>query len=142
MVVRKGRGLRSRERTAERHPYNLRLFHLNEGLPSLALLRTEIQDMVDVLMGRLPPPINVNNVEAMLEVADAYFARASEITMLIQRAEAQGNASDSYKKFRTGELRTVMEMFKRTADLGSRRITVRGQRIDAERLGRDSRFST
>jgi hypothetical protein len=123
------------------HEHHLRLFHLNEGLPSLTLLRAELQDMWDVLLGRKEPPIPVRRVEALMEVADAYFARASEITAMIQRKEAEGLATPSYRKFRTGELRTFMDMAKRAADLGSRRITVTGQRIDAERTGRDTRFN-
>jgi hypothetical protein len=128
-------------RSSSSHPHHLRLFHLNEGLPALPVLQSEIQDMWDVLMGREPPPIPVHRVEAMMEVADAYFARASEITALIQQAEADGLASPSYRKFRTGPLRTFMEVAKRAADLGSRRITVKGQKIEAERTGRDSKFN-
>lgn len=122
--------------------HSLRLFRLEEGLPSLGSLMDEIDSMMDVLMGREPPPVNARYVEAMMECADAYFARASEITMMIQRAERDGRCTKSspYVKFRTGELRTFMEMVKRTGDLGSRRITLKQMEAEAARTGRDSRY--
>lgn len=130
-----------REETPGRSDHHLRLFHLHEGLPALSSLVAEVHDMWDVLLGRMEPPIPSRNVQALMEVADAYFARASEITAMIQRAEREGRLtrSDQYVKFRTGELRTFLDMAKRAADLGSRRITVRGMEIEAARTGRDSR---
>lgn len=114
---------------------------MNEGLPALSSLVAEVSDMWDVLLGRTEPPIRSSGVHALMEVADAYFARASEIAALIQRGEREGTVmkSSNYSKFRTGELRTFLEVAKRASDLGSRRITVRGQQIDSERTGRESR---
>lgn len=120
-------------------PGSLRTFNLGEGLPSLSQLRDELQNMVDVLMGRKRAPVNANRTEAMMEVADAYFARASEIMMMLQKLEADGRIrkGSHHYKFRTGELRTFMEMAKRTADMGSRRITVKQLQFDQERYGKE-----
>lgn len=81
--------------------------------------------MVSVLMGRVEPPVNVG-VGTLMEVAEAYHARASEMDMVIRRAEADGAIlkNSSAYKFRTGELRTFLEMTKRTIDMGSRRVTI------------------
>jgi hypothetical protein len=61
----------------------------------------------------------------LLEYANAVFSRASELTMLLQRAEADGVVVKGSKmyRFRTGELRTFTEMASKAIDLGSRRIT-------------------
>lgn len=125
-----------------RRGQSLRPFSIPEGsLPALSLLKSELMDMWDVLLGNVPPPYNANRVEALMETADAYYARAAYITAMIQRAEQEGvlKRGDAYVSFRSGELRTFMDMAKRAADLGSRRVTVKGQEIEAARLGRDSR---
>ena len=79
---------------------------------------------MDVLLGREAPPFD-NGVMTMLEYASACHARASEMTMQIQRMELDGTVKrgDKLYKFRTGELRTACEVFKRSADMGSRRLT-------------------
>lgn len=117
--------------------HHVRAFRLGDGLPNLTVMRNELLDMTDVLMGREEPPINAG-VSTLLEVADAYFARASEMTMLLQQAEREGTVQrgSAHYKFRTGELRTFMDMAKRASELGSRRITYRQLQIEAERLGR------
>ena len=136
-----GLSKRKLRETDSRRDTHLRLFQLKEGLPSLVALKAELQDMWDVLLGRVEPPIPSRRVEALMEVADAYYARTMEITAQIQRAEQEGTLAkgSAYTKFRTGELRTFADVAKRSADLGSRRITVRGQHMEAARLGRDSR---
>jgi len=118
---------------------SLRPFALPQGLPSLPVLVAEIQGYWDVLMGHLPPPVSANKTEAMMEVADAYYARAQEITAMIQLAEQAGTLQrgSQYSKFRTGALRTFAEVAKKASELGSRRITVRGQQLESERTGRD-----
>lgn len=89
--------------------------------------------MRDVLLGRKDPPI-IRGVLTMMEVGEAYYARASEMTALIQRKEADGIVSkgDRYYKFRTGELRTFMEACKQSIDLGSRRLTYARLEFDME----------
>lgn len=100
----------------------------------------ELQNMTDVLLGRLDPPGVQNPMLQMMEVADAYYARASEITRLLQQAEREGRITrgSAHYKFRTGELRTFMEMAKQAADLGSRRLTAESLRYDMETKGRES----
>ena len=99
----------------------------------------ELADMTDVLLGREDPP--VDGVLSLMEVADAYFARAMELTMLIQQMEREGTVlkGSSHYKFRTGELRTFAEMAKRAADLGSRRLTEENLKFEKSRTGRESK---
>lgn len=80
--------------------------------------------MRDVLMGREEPPVD-RGVLTLMEVADAYFARAKEMEQVILRAEADGNVIKSSKtyKFRTGELRSFIELAKGACEVGSRRVT-------------------
>jgi hypothetical protein len=121
----------------------LRGFDVEVGLGNITAMRVELQDMVDVLTGRVAPPIDAGLL-TLMEVADAYYARASEMTMLIQRQEADadvGKGSLLYK-FRTGELRTFRELAKAATDLGSRRLTKEQLMFEQSRLGRDSRGST
>lgn len=102
----------------------VREIQLGQGLPSLEDATQEIEGYMDVLMGRTPPPIDAGHL-TLMEVADAYFARASEMQYQILKAEREGGVfkGHSYYKFRTGELRTFLELTKRAADLGSRRLT-------------------
>jgi hypothetical protein len=81
--------------------------------------------MRDVLLGRTPPPVD-RGVLTLMEVADAYFARAKEMEMIILRWEADGNVIRGSKtyKFRTGELRSFIELAKGACELGSRRVTL------------------
>lgn len=99
----------------------------------------EIHDMKDVLMGRVEPPID-NGVATLMEVADAYYARAAELTMLIHEREREGIVlrGNPYYKYRTGELKVFMEMCKRAADLGSRRITFEQLQFQKVQRGRES----
>jgi hypothetical protein len=97
---------------------------VGEGLPSVHALWVEISGYMDVLMGRLEPPIDSPYLQLM-EVATAYYARGLEIDALIHHEENNMRAlkgSELYK-FRTGELRSFIELAKRAADLGSRRLT-------------------
>lgn len=70
-----------------------------------------------------------------------YFARASEMTMLIQAAEREGRVlkGTPMYHFRTGELRTFLELAKRAADLGSRRLTQEQLTFEQAIYGRDSK---
>lgn len=127
---------KDRKRTLKQRP-RLRAVPLGHGLPNLTVMRAELLDMTDLLLGRHEAPIDTG-VSTLMEVADSFFARASEMTMLIQEMESDGliNRGDPLYKFRTGELRTFMEMAKKAADLGSRRITYTQMRMEAERVGR------
>ena len=94
-------------------------------MPPLSDLRAEVDEMWDVLLGHVEPPIPAG-VATLMEIAEAYHARVGYIAAGIQRAEADNvvGKGDAYYKFRTGELRTLQEVLKRSIDLGSRRITV------------------
>jgi RNAse (barnase) inhibitor barstar len=102
----------------------LRSFRVNSGLPSLPDLRAELEEYIDVLMGRVQPPIE-NEEMTLMEYANAVYSRAMEVTMLIQRAESEGTVlkGSKYYRFRTGELRTFTELAARCIELGSRRVT-------------------
>lgn len=94
--------------------------------------------MMDVLLGREDPPVQTGT-STLMEVADAYFARSSEIAMLINAAIADGRLTKGsvHDKFRTGELRLFMEVAKKASELGSRRITARQLQLEEQRLGRN-----
>jgi hypothetical protein len=87
-------------------------------------MREELDEYTDVLMGRLSPPIE-NGEMTLLEYANAVYSRAQELTILLQRAESNGTVVKGSKpyKFRTGELRTFVEMANKAIELGSRRVT-------------------
>ena len=109
------------------------------GIPHIDEIRNELDDYTDILMGREEPDHHYGYM-SLMEVADAYFSRAQELTMLIQRAEADGvvTKSSPYYKLRTGELRTFTEMAKRAADLGSRRLSAAQLEFDQATYGRES----
>lgn len=123
------------------HTGKLRAVPLGAGVPALHDLVAELKDMTDVLLGREEPPIDAGHM-TLMEVADAYYARAAELTMLLQQEEREGEIlkGSAHYRFRTGELRTFMEMAKRAADLGSRRLTHESLMMEAIMLGRESRL--
>lgn len=108
----------------------------NFGLVSHGTLQSwydELDEMREVLLGREPPPIDAG-VMTLMEVADAYLSRAKEIEQMILRMEAEGSVlkgARSYK-FRTGELRSFIEMVKSSTELGSRRVTALRLELDME----------
>ena len=127
--------------TTGAHPKgSLRAFRVGEGLPNLTQIQEEIQDYWDVLLGRAEPPVKVRGrTLALMEVADTYFARASEIKAQIHRLEREGKVlrGTPLYQYRVGELATFLDMAKRTADLGSRRLTEASQLAEAEQRGRE-----
>lgn len=118
----------------------LRAVPLGEGVPSITSMVEELQDMTDVLLGREQPPIDAGHL-TLMEVADAYFARASELTMLLQQAEREGTVTkgSAHYKFRTGELRTFLELARRASELGSRRLTEEQLLWEMQQHGRESK---
>lgn len=116
-------------------PFGVRLFEIDNTL-KLGDMKTELQQMTDVLLGREDPPIDVGPM-TLMEVAEAYHARASEMEMAILDAEQRGivKKGENAYRFRTGQLRTFIEMCKRTIDLGSRRITALQIQLEGERRG-------
>ena len=114
----------------------VRSWQLGEGYGSLRKLRDELDEMTDVLLGRADMPVD-NGVMSLMEVSTAYYARASEITNTIHRGEVDGTVAkgSSPYKFRTGELRTFMEMAKVHIELGSRRVTAAKMEFEMETEG-------
>lgn len=104
----------------------------------LSDLQKELDEYWEVLLGHKDSP--VTGTHALQEVADQYYARASEVTALIQRYEADGviEKGSELVKFRTGELRTFREVARAAAELGSRRLTARQVESEQSRLGRES----
>ena len=110
---------------------SLRLVKLGHGIPTLSVLRDELLEYTEVLLGRVEPPID-NGEMTMMEYANAVYSRSLEITMMLQRAEADGQVLKGSKhyKFRTGELRTFTEMALKCIELGSRRVTMARMEYD------------
>ncbi len=97
---------------------------LGLGIGSVDDLRDELLEYADVLLGRQEPPINSPYL-SLAEVATAYYCRAREIEMLIYEAEREGAVLRGMPlyRFRTGALASFIELSKKMADLGSRRLT-------------------
>lgn len=97
---------------------------LNEGLRDVEDLQEELLEYANVLLGRVDPPIDSPYL-SMMELATAYHARALEIEMMIHWEEQQHRVIRGHPlyKFRTGQLRSFIELSKKMADLGSRRLT-------------------
>jgi hypothetical protein len=112
----------------------VRSFRLQDGLPRLAHLRAEIDSYLTVLLGRAEPPVDAEDM-TLMEYANAVYSRAVEINILLQRAEADGEVvkASALYKFRTGELRSFIELASKAIDLGSRRVTAANVRYDARR---------
>lgn len=94
------------------------------GLPDVDDIWQEIHGYMDVLLGREESPIDSPYLN-MLEVSTAYYCRAQEIDALIHAGEREGVIAKGspYYRFRTGELRSFIELSRRCAELGSRRLT-------------------
>lgn len=101
----------------------VRAFHVGAGFDVNAMSR-ELSQYVDILLGRADPPVDAG-VLTLMECAEAFHARAKEMEMEIHEGERMGailKGSGAYR-FRTGKLRSFIEMTKETIDLGSRRVT-------------------
>lgn len=87
-------------------------------------MKDELQVYTDILLGRKPPPIDAG-ILTLMECAEAFHARAKEMEMSLLNGEAEGailKGSGPYR-FRTGALRSFIEMAAKAIDLGSRRVT-------------------
>lgn len=84
----------------------------------------ELDAYTDILLGRVDPPVDLG-VMTLMEVAEAFHARAREMEMTLLELESNGVVMKGTRPyhFRTGKLRSFIEMSKRTIDLGSRRVT-------------------
>jgi hypothetical protein len=97
---------------------------VNINLPKPGDIEDELLEYVDVLLGRVPSPVNSPYL-SLAEVASAYYARAQELDMLIHMEERIGSVTRGHPlyKVRVGALRSFIELSKRMAELGSRRLT-------------------
>jgi len=123
------------------HPRHVQFSHrlteveTDQGLADVKDLWAEIKEYTDILLGRVQAPVSSPYLE-LAEVATAYYARALEIDMWIHAAEREGDVmrGSPLYKFRTGELRSFIEIAKKCAELGSRRLTqealLQQQRLD------------
>lgn len=104
------------------------------GLPPVEDLWFELEEYIDIILGREPPPIESPYL-SLAEVATMYYCRAQEIDARIHQGERVGDIvkGSPYYKFRTGELRSFIELAKRAAELGSRRLT-QEQLLQEQRL--------
>jgi hypothetical protein len=103
--------------------HHVRAFKIGEGF-DLHQMKSELDDYTDILLGRVDPPFD-HGVLTLMELAEAAHARAREMEMDLLDKESEGvilKDSLAYK-FRTGKLRSFIELSKRTIDLGSRRVT-------------------
>lgn len=99
----------------------------------LVALEEELQEMVDVLMGRVEPPIDTG-VSTLMECAEAFHARGKEIEMQFHNWERNGQVAkgSGHYRFRTGTLRSFIELCKGSMELGSRRVTALKIELDME----------
>lgn len=91
---------------------------------TLEAMKNEVDGYWSVLTGRTKPPID-NGIMTLMEYSHTVFARCSYLYARIQRAEQEGGiarGSPMYR-FRTGELRTMVEVARQAISLGSRRLT-------------------
>jgi hypothetical protein len=97
-------------------------------------MQKELDGYVAVLLGREESPTG-KTVDSLMEYASTVLARALEMQMLLHRAESEGIVprGSHYYKFRTGELRAFIELAHRSAELGSRRITMAKMEDDQTR---------
>src|SRR5262245_65623837 len=91
-----------------------------EGLPSVEELHEELLGYANIILGRADPPTDQDSYLDLVGVASAYYARATEIAMLIrweeqQRGGIRGRAS---YKVRTGQPRSCIERANTEAALG------------------------
>ena len=82
----------------------------------------------------------MTGVLALMEVADAYYARSCELEQLILTATREGHIpkTSKYQQIRTQEIRSFKEMAKSAVELGSRRVTVEQLLQEKERRGLES----
>ena len=84
----------------------------------------EIEGYWEVLLGNAKPPYD-RGVMTLMEYSQDVYARSMFIQYQILQLERMGSVEKNSPlyKFRTGELRTFIEVAKSSTDLGSRRVT-------------------
>jgi hypothetical protein len=112
------------------HPRHVQFGHrlmdvkLPDGLEEYDEMMDELLEMTRVLKGSADAPVSSPYL-SLMEVATAYLARAYEIDMLIHQGEHGGKIErgDDLYRFRTGPLRSFIDMARKMTDLGSRRLS-------------------
>lgn len=91
---------------------------------TLGDLVIEIDEYWKVLLGEAQPPYD-KGILTLMEYAQDVYARAMFISYLILQMEREGivEKKSPLYSFRTGELRTFIEVAKASTELGSRRLT-------------------
>ena len=110
--------------------HGVRYFKVGDGF-NLSDLQVELDGYMDILLGRLDPP-NENGPMTLMEFSNAVYSRLREIEVAVLRGESDGTVTKGSRiyRFRTGELRSAIEMFDKAQDLGSRRVTLWRATID------------
>lgn len=109
---------------------------VGEGAVDVDELWHELEGYMDILLGREDPPVESPYL-GLMECATAYYARALEIDAIIHHMEREGTVFRGHAlyKFRTGSLRSFIELAKRCAELGSRRLSQEQLLADQRRNG-------
>jgi hypothetical protein len=97
---------------------------VGSNLPTAEDIEEELLGYCDVLLGRVPAPVESPYLQ-LAEVATAYYARAQELDALIHMEERIGSVTRAHPLYRvrTGALRSFIDLSRKMAELGSRRLT-------------------
>lgn len=104
---------------------NITTVKLPQELGSVEELRMELDYMVDVLNGHDDSHGLELGELTLLELATAFYGRAMEIKMVLQRGEVTGEVlkNSAVAKFRTRELSAFEELCKEKIRLGRYRVS-------------------
>jgi hypothetical protein len=113
---------------------------LGQSLSDLTTLRIELDSYVRWLLRREPIPSVKGSrpgIGDYHEMATAVYGRAKEIEMLLHRQEADGHIpkGSAMYRFRTGELRSFLDLASKCFERGSREITEAQLAMEAMRAG-------
>lgn len=97
---------------------------LPEGLGDYEDIMDELHGYTQVLLGHEESPL-VSPYLTLMEIATVYLARAYEIEMFIFEGEHTDAIPPGHvlRKLRTGPLQSFINMARKLADLGSRRLS-------------------
>jgi hypothetical protein len=100
----------------------------------------ELHSYTQVLLGHDDSPV-VSPYLTLMEIATVYLARAYEIEMLIYEGEHTDAIPPGHllRKLRTGPLQSFINMARKLADLGSRRLS-QEQMLTEQRRTEDKRW--
>ena len=68
----------------------VKAIQVGHELKNLEQVRQELQEYIDVLFGRTKSPLPTDNVDTLLELSTAYYARGKEIEMKLHQLESNG----------------------------------------------------